>query len=240
MTSYAISDIFHCESPYKRKYMPEDTLSQILAVLRTLYKHRIRLIEQFAKKMTGREGAEWEKQARLFLEKEPCWIGEPKRAQTPEDKPVVSVDTLIQHKRGRPEYPSWVKTVLYRDLEREGPRKYDISQIKQWLHPKQIAGKSIDGNEIHEFLVKQGVLFMCLGLSDLLAIREKGQPLFEFHFDHKLVIGWRSIVEHKDGKLRVPYLEGKGTLVILQWMTLDTRCGRNKIIPYVLLKPERK
>lgn len=130
-----------------------------------------------------------------------------------------TVDSIIRADRSiRPVYPDWVREVMHPELETTGPAEYDINNVEQWLHPNQERG-AVKGDVIYENIQKTDTLKDHLGLADLLAIQEKGIAFFQKHFNRKAVFGWKSVVRHHNGDLRVPYLfEDRGEVVVFwQW-----------------------
>ncbi|TSC83433.1 MAG: hypothetical protein G01um101417_606 [Parcubacteria group bacterium Gr01-1014_17] len=143
-----------------------------------------------------------------------------------------STDTVVRVDRSvRPVYPDFlnqefINTPKFIALEKLGPPEFDASKLHQWLHPKQ-KKKAVLGNVIHELLLWKQLIPSCLGYADLLGIQAKGIVFFRQHFKGKTVFGWRSVVPHRDGDLRVPYLVGIGGGVVLYWDWLGHDWGAN-------------
>lgn len=149
------------------------------------------------------------------------WIDNPKGLQKflgglcPSDNAdLVRVDRSI-----RPAYPDWVEKILYPVLEATGPAEFDAGKLEQWLHDIQKNGV-VEGNIIHDHIKEHVMLEGCLGRRDLEEIRKKGITFFRKHFKGKVPFGWKSVVQHCDGNLYVPYLyEGVGE-VVFGWFWL--------------------
>ena len=65
------------------------------------------------------------------------------------------------------------------------------------------------------------------GLRDLEEIQKKGISFFRSHFQGKAVFAWKSVVQNRDGSLRVPYLYDNGDDVVLNWNWLDNDWNSN-------------
>jgi hypothetical protein len=128
---------------------------------------------------------------------------------------LVQVDRLV-----KPSYPDWMKKVMHPELECSGPAEYDLSTVEQWLHDDQKRG-SVVGNTIYKHLQKGDNLATCLNLQDGLAIQQKGIAVFRKLFAGKAVFLWGSVVQDRDGDLRVPYLYEDGGKVVVYWYWLD-------------------
>jgi len=130
---------------------------------------------------------------------------------------IDEYDPWVQVNRAvMPEYPDWVKELLYPELENTGPAKFDISTLERWLHPKQVKGVA-EGNEIHDCLKNKNLLADCLGYADLLAIRSRGVVFYRKHFSGKAVFGWKSAVRDHAGGLSVPCLIESDVRVGVDW-----------------------
>lgn len=123
---------------------------------------------------------------------------------------TVHVDRSI-----KPTYPDWMKKVMHPELELAGPAEYDLLQIDQWLHDDQRS--SVVGNTIYKYLQKVDALTTCLNLQDGLAIQQKGITVFRKLFTGKAVFLWGSVVQHRVGNLRVPYLIEDVGKVLIHW-----------------------
>ena len=134
--------------------------------------------------------------------------------------PVV-IDSIIRVDRTSTlVYPDWVSKVLYPELENTGPAEYDGTRLGHFLLPDQVNGV-VTGNQIHEHLKQNNMLESCLGLRDLLMIKEKGIAFFRANFKGKAAFGWRSVVRRRDGSLDVPCLIEGGDAVVVCWGWLD-------------------
>jgi hypothetical protein len=154
-------------------------------------------------------------------------LGEMKKAGLLPDEALQSLideyDPMVQVDRTAAlVYPNWVKEVLYPELEKTGPTKFDASRLEHRLHPGQTKGV-VEGNEIHRELKEKNLLEGCLGLADLQAIQKRGVAFFRKHFAGKAVFGWKSIVRRQGDYLSVPCLIGRGGRVVLRWRWLDCR-----------------
>lgn len=144
---------------------------------------------------------------------------------TEKEKTVMiesTIDFLIKVDRSKkPSYPDWKKKVLHPDLELSGPVEFDLkNDVSLWLHENQKTGYAT-GNQIYDQLKKDDLLKDCLNLADLVAIQEKGIEVFRSLYKGKAVFGWKSVVEHTDGRLSVPFLIVGGGKIVLTWNWLD-------------------
>jgi len=128
--------------------------------------------------------------------------------------------TIRPNRTTSPVYPDWKKEVLHPESELTGPAEYSISRVEQWLHEGQKGDKWVKGQVIYEYLKDNQMLESCLALEDLLAIQAKGINFFRQHFKGKAIFGWKSVVRHRGGYLRVPYLCEGGGGVVLSWRWL--------------------
>jgi hypothetical protein len=149
---------------------------------------------------------------------------------SPEGQSRILVDRSIGL-----EYPDWVTKVMYPDLEKEGPKEYDLVDVGLWFHDEQERKGRIIGHKIHEhFLAFEKTkpwygLSSCLGLRDALEIQKKGYNFFGDAFGARRgLFFWKSVVLGAEQKLFVPgihrYHEG-GLIgnfgVELEWRSLD-------------------
>lgn len=56
--------------------MSDDMLGSLVRVLTTIPEYRLGLLQDFARKLAGRDGEDWETNAKRFLRKEKCWGAE--------------------------------------------------------------------------------------------------------------------------------------------------------------------
>lgn len=119
-------------------------------------------------------------------------------------------------------YRDHIAKVLYSELEKAGPVKFDVTKLRRWLHPKETKCV-VNGNEIYESLKNNNLLAGCLGLAELQAIRERGPAFFRKYFSGSPVIaGWRSVVAGHQGELYVPYLnDGCADETLIPWCGID-------------------
>ncbi len=142
--------------------------------------------------------------------------------EPPAPKPEVPLDTIIRVDRSvRPVYPDWMKKVMHPELEATGPAEYDLATVQLWLHDGQKDGNWVKGQRIYDHLKKTDTLKTCLGLRDGEEIKKKGIEVFRKFFGGKAVFLWASVVQDRDGNLRVPYLIVNGGEVVVHWLWLD-------------------
>lgn len=130
---------------------------------------------------------------------------------------IVIVDRSIS-----PTYPSWVKHVLYPELENTGPSRFDVRSLDRWLHPDQKNG-IVNGSVVHSYIRDNRICEEFLGLRDLEEIQKRGVAFFRKHFKGNTVFGLKSVIQEKDcknGDLRVPCLVVFDD-VFLSWESLD-------------------
>ncbi|HEY4493541.1 MAG TPA: hypothetical protein VJB98_02890 [Candidatus Paceibacterota bacterium] len=133
----------------------------------------------------------------------------------PQPIPIIRVDRSV-----RPVYPDWMKKLMHPELEQTGPADFDVNSLERWLHPDQQRG-TIKGKKLYEHLKKHEMLGSCFGLTDLLAIQQKGIAFFREHFQGKAVFAWKSVVRSSVVGLYVPFLYDLGGEVVLRWHWLD-------------------
>ena len=139
-------------------------------------------------------------------------------AVIPEPPPEPVLDFIVRVDRSvKPSYPDWMKKLMHPELELAGPAEYNLQDgVEQWLHDDQKRG-SVQGNTIYKHLQKGDALATCLNLQDGLAIQQKGIAVFRKLFSGKAVFLWGSVVQFRNGGLRVPCLCGDGDRVGLLW-----------------------
>src|SRR3989338_7648426 len=137
-------------------------------------------------------------------------------AVIPEPPPEPVLDFLVRVDRSvKPNYPDWMKKVMHPELELAGPAEYNLQDgVEQWLHDDQKRG-SVVGNTIYKHLQKGDGLANCLNLQDGLAIQQKGIAVFRKLFAGKAGFLWGSVVQNRNGSLRVPYLIENGGEVVV-------------------------
>lgn len=135
-----------------------------------------------------------------------------------EKKPEPVLDTLIRVSRSiRPVYPDWVVTVMHPELEPTGPAEYDLATIDPWLHDGQKNGCCMEGHKLYEYLKENGMLESCLSLRDGEEIQKKGIAVFRKFFQGKAAFLWKSVVQTRNGFLRVPVLFEDDVEVVVAW-----------------------
>ena len=132
--------------------------------------------------------------------------------------PEAPLDTLIRVDRSiRPVYPDWVKTVMHPELELTGPVEYDLGTVDPWLHNGQKNGCCMEGHKLYEYLKENGMLESCLSLRDGEEIQKKGIAVFRKFFQGKAAFLWKSVVQTRNGFLRVPVLFEDDVEVVVAW-----------------------
>jgi|GEM_PF-874298 len=157
------------------------------------------------------------------------WIDNPKALQDflkglapSTTSKTEKLDTIVRVDRNiRPVYPDWVKLVMHPELENVGPAEYDLATTNLWLHDVQKDGGIIKGQKIYEHLKEKEMLAGCFGLHDAVAIKEKGIAVFRKFFKSKVVFCWKSVVQRRDGSLRVPDFYEDGGRVVVRWNWLE-------------------
>lgn len=141
--------------------------------------------------------------------------------EPPAPKPEPVLDTIVRVDRTvSPVYPDWMKKMMHPKLEATGPAEYDLATVQLWLHDGQKGGNWVKGQAIYDHLKSNDMLEGCLGLADGLAIQQKGIEVFRKFFAGKAVFLWKSVVQSRDGLLRVPYLFEDGGEVVVYWLWL--------------------
>jgi len=133
-------------------------------------------------------------------------------------KEEIPVTTIVHIKRSiKPTYPDFVKKVMHPKLESTGLTEYNIAtEISLWLHHNQ-REYVVTGQLIYDYLRKNNMLEFCGNLQDAQAIQKLGVASFQKAFDDKIVYFWKSVVQHRDGNLCIPFLYVDGGRVVLGW-----------------------
>ena len=75
--------------------MSNDILGSLTRVLVTVPENRLGLVQDYARKLAGQDGEEWEQNGKKFLRKEPCWeVNNPPTAQVVESKPTPFIEFI--------------------------------------------------------------------------------------------------------------------------------------------------
>jgi hypothetical protein len=138
---------------------------------------------------------------------------------------IIKVDRAIKFY-----YPKWVKKIMHPELKVTGQDSYDLRLLDLLLYDDQKSG-FVYGNKIYCRLKKDNTIADCLGLDDLLVIQTKGIKVFRKLFAGKNIFGWKSVAEHRDGNLDVPYLVESSGRVVLRWRWVDNQFGPNDLTP---------
>lgn len=109
------------------------------------------------------------------------------------------------------------------EVTRNGPDKYDLRTVGFWFSDDQKNDIATTGFQIYEQLKMDMALPNCLGIHDLVAIRDKGFDVFCQLFSGTNPVGFGTIVTvgHSEN-LFVPYLIGGCRKVIIGWENLET------------------
>ena len=131
-------------------------------------------------------------------------------------------------------YPPNLPRLIYQDLEGTGPARYLLSQVKFWYnnHQQDQYDHVAEGHKIHEQLdFDRSLLDMCLSIRDGMEIQKLGLLVFrQFFLGHILPL-WKSVAEHRCGRLFVPCLvEDEHDLKIL-WRWLGNDFKVNTAVP---------
>ena len=155
--------------------------------------------------------------AKRFLADELLLVEAPK----PEPPPEPVLDFIVRVDRTvRPTYPDWFKKLEHPELECSGPTEYNLQDgVEQRLHDEQ-KRRAVQGNTIYKHLTDANTHASCLNLQDGLAIQQKGIAVFRKLFGGKAVFLWGSVVRHRNGSLRVPFLCESGGEVVVDWRWL--------------------
>ena len=98
---------------------------------------------------------------------------------------------------------------LYPELEKVGPLQFDVTKIEQWVHERQQGGLFMNGEELHSYIAAN-ILNSCLGLTELLAIADRGYYFVLQHFGQVGPYGHRGAARNQKGELFVPYINRSG------------------------------
>ncbi len=158
---------------------------------------------------------------------------------TPEGRPYLErmiaglVDTIIRVDRSiRPVYPNWAKTIMHPELEATGPAEYDLFEVEPWLHEGQKNGQHIAGYQIYKYLKEQKMLKSCLSLRDGEEIRKKGPTVFQKVFGDREILLWKSVVQHRDNRIAVPYIRKDRGEMGGDWLGLsEIAFGKGSVTP---------
>src|SRR5581483_4433925 len=133
-------------------------------------------LEDFSKKTTGNEGAEWEEAFKKFLRKEPYWMNGDEKSAAPAEPQQEFAPPPMSITINGDANPS-VPSRLY--LEGQGTEHRQMDQITLekredgklyvngveatlYLSPKQMNGKMIEGRKLRKELKGKKVLNACI------------------------------------------------------------------------------
>lgn len=199
--------------------MSKDILGSIMRILTTIKPERLVLVHQFALKLSGPDDKEWEGQAKRFIRRLPSWDEASMQRSAAEGDETM--DTMIRVDRSFPcAYPTWIKEHVCPELENTGPAEYDFAACELWLHDGQKGSGMMRGERIFASLSMDRSLGRFIGFRDLKEILKKGPVFFKKYVKGHALYGWRSIVMHRNGRLRVPYIYIRDGNVKLGWRWL--------------------
>jgi hypothetical protein len=112
-------------------------------------------------------------------------------------------------------------TLLFHELERTGPPKYDLRIVEHWLHEQQKLSR-VSGKTIFDYLESGNMLQSCLGWQDGCAIKEKGVEVFRELFGRSAVVFlWKTVIRNVQGNLGVSCLLESDSELKMDWYWLE-------------------
>jgi hypothetical protein len=188
--------------------MSKDMLGQVVRALVSCDKQDLGLVLDIVNKLNFGDRDAWRRHLATQVRR-----GPQRYRSAPEVDSIVHVDRSV-----KPVYPHWVVDVLHPELELSGPAEFDLSKdVELWLHDGQKNGNRITSQAVYEHLKSGNTLDSHLNLADLLAIQALGMETFCQYFSDKVVLAWKSVVRHRSGRLRMPYLFQHHNRVTLDW-----------------------
>ncbi len=143
------------------------------------------------------------------------------------------IDVLIKVDRSKkPNYPSWVRTVLHPEYESSGPVQFYLNNLDLSFYENQKYG-SDSIIRVYDHFKKNGFIKNCLNLADLRAIQEKGVEIFQSFYKDQVIFGLNSIVESELKNLFAPCLlesENKDK-IILRWASISKNLYSGNLFP---------
>ena len=125
-----------------------------------------------------------------------------------------------------PVYPNWSKGALHPEPAGTRAAELDLARLELWCPPRGNLRQVRTGQWFYRQLKKAGLIERCLGLRDLVEIRNHGVRYYRQHFGSWTVFGWRSVVRDGLGFLYVPYLFEFGDGVEVHWFLLEFAWAR--------------
>ena len=133
---------------------------------------------------------------------------------------------ILVNRSVKPNYPNWVRKIMYPKLENIGPTKYDILlEVERWFHKDHKDQAQIKIKDVFIYL-RGGAganLKTYMGIRDLEEIQKKGSIFFRKYFQGKIIYGWKGVVLNNFGHQFVPYIYDTGGTegtIILNWSWL--------------------
>ena len=147
------------------------------------------------------------------------FVGQRVERTEPATEPLFDL-TVHVDRSVRPTYPDWVKVVMLSELECSGPAIYNLrTAVGQWF-PREGEFTCLRGVHIYDQLKNSETLLSCLNLQDGLAIQQKGIEVFRKIFSNKDIYFWGSVVENRNGDLKIPSLSDYGGCLTFRWVWL--------------------
>lgn len=103
-------------------------------------------------------------------------------------------------------WPSFIKRPLHPELHQSGAAKFDLNDLKKWLHCHQTVWQGIEAEDLYESIAKgcwwagPPALCRCLNIYDGLAIAAKGSAVYRKYFGCDEVFLWCSTAIGKKDK----------------------------------------
>jgi len=133
--------------------------------------------------------------------------------------------------------PSWSKKVIFPELDNSGPDKYNVGELRQFLHPGQATLLTVKAQNIFDYLVGREMIRWCISVRDLIALKEKGLPFFRAYFGNIAVFAWRSARVRKTDTSCVPFIFEKDDVLVLRWCSFEQECN-DRYVTLLLPKSE--
>jgi len=130
-------------------------------------------------------------------------------------------DSDVREARPDPAYPVWVTGAVHPRMTMPGPADFDPARLKLWRPPRGKPRHIRTGDWVYRQLKRAELLERCLGLRELVEIKQHGVRHYRKHFGSRTVFAWRSVVRDRLGFLYVPYLFEFGDGVEVHWFLLE-------------------
>ena len=119
-------------------------------------------------------------------------------------KPALDMSVRVERSTGLTEY-------------------YDLRAVKLLLHPEQLGYGRVSGRTVYNYLKNEGMLEICLGIDDAVAIQKLGTTTFRKFFRGRILYFWASFDDRGINGARVTRLFECCNKLVLDKVVLGSR-----------------